>query len=351
MNGIMGFAQLLQQQQQPWDQQKNYLDIIYTQTKHLLRLINDIVDISKIEADQLKLNLHEFNFNHVMDELYAIHIRQLKEKKGKDIELVIEKGLEDRQSYLYTDENRFRQVLENLLGNAIKFTTQGKITMGYTLENTNIKFYVKDTGIGIDPEHQHTIFERFRQIDNSTSREYEGTGLGLTISQSLVEKMGGTMGVDSKKGEGSVFYFTLPLNSIKEPAAEIKPKEKTEKSINGKTILLVEDDPASLKYMEEILKPTGVNLLLTETGEGAYQTYKNNPGIDLILMDIRLPDINGMEITKRIRKADKNILIIAQTAHAMGDDKRKCMDAGANDYIAKPIDQDELLTKIRQHLT
>ncbi len=351
MNGIIGFSQILQENDYPRDQQNEYLDIIHSRTQHLLHIINDLVDVSKIEANQLTLNVQHFYLNDLMQELYSVFSNELT-NRGKDhIQLKLHLGLNDEESYFESDFNRFRQVMDNLLKNAVKFTEEGTVEFGYESQyEGSLLFYVKDSGVGIPNEQQKHIFERFRQVGDSTARTQEGTGLGLAISKNLVELLGGEMWLKSKEGEGSVFYFTLPYEG--KPSKQSGKEKDSEGDISNKeekTLLLIEDDPTSRDYMKALLEPHGLNLITCETGEEGYEAFINHPEIELVLMDIKLPDTNGLEVARKIRaSSDKNreVPIIAQTAYAMSGDDKKSMEAGCNDYISKPVDKDELLEKI-----
>jgi PAS domain S-box-containing protein len=351
MNGILGFSQILMEGDFTKEKQNKFLGIIHSRTKHLLKIITDIVDIAKIESDQLSINKEKFYLNDIIKELYDFYQKDIKEKAKTDIKLKINLSLERERSYIKSDITRIRQILDNLVSNAIKFTDEGEVEIGYNYNSKGgLLFWVKDTGIGISIEDQEKIFERFRQADESNNRLYEGTGLGLTLSKNLVELLGGKIWVDSAKGEGSVFYFTLPCERAYKGEANEDKKESEDLNWLGKAILVVEDDPTSLEYIKEIIAPTGAEIILKETGEAGYQAFKENTSVDLILMDVRLPDISGLEIIKRIRQTDKNVKIIAQTAHAMGEDRKSCLQAGADNYIAKPIKMDNLLKIIKQHV-
>jgi PAS domain S-box-containing protein len=350
MNGIMGFSQMLQSREFPKDKQKKFLNTIHSSTKHLLNIINDLVDVSKIEANQLSVNYQQFSLNNLMQELYSSYKNQLKDSEKDHIQLEMDLGLNNEESHIESDSHRLRQIMDNLLNNALKFTNEGAVEFGYNLKNDNkLLFYVKDTGIGIASDKKDLVFERFRQIDESSSRSYEGTGLGLTISKNLVELLGGQMWVESEEGEGSVFYFTLPYKSQNREKKADAEKGKLDYNWQGKTLLIVEDDPTSLEYMKELIEPMGAIIISKQTGEEGYQAFKDNPDIDLILMDIRLPDTSGTEIIKRIRQTDNSVKIIAQTAHAMGEDRDICLKAGADSYIAKPIDISDFLRMINKY--
>ncbi|MFO8235998.1 MAG: PAS domain S-box protein [Bacteroidales bacterium] len=349
MNGIIGFSQMLQEKEYPRDKQKKFLDIINSRGNQLLQIINDIVDVSKIEAGQLQLEFQNSCLNDVIQELYNIYFNELKSKGKEHITLKANKGLDRKSSYISIDPYRFKQIMDNLLINAIKFTQEGAIEFGYKLQSENtLLFYVRDTGVGILDDQQNHIFDRFRQSEDLTDKIQEGTGLGLAISKKLVELMNGSMCVDSKEGEGSVFYFTLPYKteSVKKNKKHKENKQEQYEG-KGKTLLIVEDDSVSLEYMKELLEPHGFTLILSETGEEGYKKFREMPEIDLILLDLKLPDISGLDVIRKIRASTYNndVPVIAQTAYVMSGDAQKSIDAGCDDYISKPFDSKELLEK------
>jgi len=355
INGIMGFSQMLQRKEYTPGKRRKFYHIIQSNTQHLLNIINDLLDVSKIDANQLTLNYQNFDLNKILQELYRGYEYELKEKGKEHIKLEVNFTLDDRSRYIHCDPNRFRQIMENLLSNAVKFTDEGIIEFGYELQSSNrLLFYVKDTGIGLSPDEQQYIFDRFRQVEDSTHRMSEGTGLGLSISKNLVELLGGKMWTESKKGEGSTFYFTLPyerMSTFQEKEGENNEQE-IQQDETGKTLLIIEDDPTSIEYLKELLEPYGFELTVCKTGEQGYKSFKEHPDIDLILMDIKLPDINGLELIRKIRSlgSDKHIPIIAQTAYAMDGDAQRCIKAGCDDYISKPIDISDLLRMINKHI-
>ncbi|MBS3777169.1 MAG: PAS domain S-box protein [Bacteroidales bacterium] len=352
MNGIMGFSQMLREKEYPRDKQKQYLDIIYSRTLHLLQIINDLVDVSKIEAGQLTLNFQEFCLNDLLQQLYNIYKKELESREKPHIQLLMDVALDNEHGVIKSDVNRFRQIMDNLLSNAIKYTHKGRIAFGYELQpSPYLLFYVADTGIGIPSEKQGIIFERFRRVEDSTRRVYEGTGLGLTISKNLVELMGGEMWVESRENEGTVIYFTLPYQQSEAGKKEEKQNLKKERyDLTDKTLLIIEDDPTSREYLNEVLNTLGAGVIFAENGAEGLQAFEKKPSIDLILLDIRLPDINGIEIARRIREQNEKVPVIAQTANAMGGDRGKCIQAGATDYIAKPTDMEELLAMIIKYI-
>ena len=354
MNGIIGFTELLQGKEYPRDKQKKFLNIMHSRSKQLLQIINDIVDVSKIETNQLQLDFQDVYLNDVIQELYNVCLNELKSKEKEHIALHVNKGLPYQRSYIHTDPNRLRQIMDNLLNNAIKFTREGTIEFGYELQSENtLLFYVRDTGAGISPDQQNHIFERFNRGDDSTSRTHEGTGLGMTISKYLTELLGGTMWVNSTEGEGSVFYFTLPYETTSNSeSAETRKQEPDVDDSKDKTLLIIEDDPASLEYMKELLEPHGFTLILSETGKEGYESFINNPGTDLILLDLKLPDLDGLDVLRKIRSSSTNskVPVIAQTAYAMSGDAQKSIEAGCNDYISKPIEINQVLEKISKFI-
>ncbi|MGM0598120.1 MAG: ATP-binding response regulator, partial [Myxococcota bacterium] len=355
INGIMGFSQMLQRKEYPPEKRKKFYDIIHSNTKHLLNIINDLLDMSRIDANQLTLSYQNFDLNQIMQELYRSYEYKLKEKGKEHIKLEMNHTLDDRSSYIHSDPNRFRQVMENLLSNAIKFTNGGIVEFGYKLQSeTILLFYVKDTGIGLSPDELEYIFDRFRQVEDSTHRVNEGTGLGLSISKNLVELLGGEMWIESTKGEGSTFYFNLPYESMS--TSHDKERGNKDQEIQqdaaGKTLLIIEDDPTSIEYIKELVEPSGFEIIVCKTGEQGYESFREHADIDLILMDIKLPDINGLELTRRIRSShsERHIPIIAQTAYAMDEDAQKSIEAGCDDYIAKPIEIKEFIRMINKYV-
>jgi len=351
MNGIMGFSQLLSEKDYPRDKQQKFLGIIHQRTSHLLRIINDIVDLSKIEASQMALEYQSFRLNEVFKDLQRHYEDQIRNDPEKELQLKVNPGLDHQDSWVYSDPTRFRQIMDNLLTNAIKFTSRGFVEFGYAIKNDKaLLFYVKDTGIGIATHDQARIFDRFSQASEGANRTYEGTGLGLTISRNLVDLLGGQMWLESQKGQGSVFYFTLPYKKEVGLAGSEEKKGEEQPQWEERTFLLIEDDPTSRDYMTEILKPTGVELLYSETGKEALKLFREKPTIDLVLLDLKLPDSDGLKVAQEIRLSDNKTPIIAQTAYAMSGDAQKSLRAGCNAYISKPIDRNELVDKINQLL-
>lgn len=345
INGILGFAELLRESHLTAEERTEFLDIIRENGKQLLGIINDIIDLSKIEANQLQIKPDLVDIHAMLTELYKFfaYDSRIVEKK---IDLHYHFG-QEKALVLQTDPVRLRQVLFNLLANAVKFTDAGFIRFGYEFKDESIRFFVTDSGLGIHPSQKVSIFDRFVQADNAGTRKIKGTGLGLAISKGLTELMGGRIGVESVPGTGSEFYFTLPKSV--ERSATLKPHKPAE-DMNydwaNKTILIAEDDNINFKYLEILLKKTNIRIIRASDGEEAINQFRDNENIDLILMDIQMPNIDGYEATQVIKSLRKDVPIIAQTANAMNEDMEHCLEAGCDGYISKPIDKQTLLDKI-----
>ena len=344
MNAIIGFADLLEQDNISDSERNEYLGIIKRSGTNLLVLIDDIIDLSKIEVEKIEIVKQKFDVNKV---LQTILITSLK-KKPTCIEINFENNKNNIEELIVnSDPFRFKQVLNNLINNALKFTEAGTISFGYKIENNNIlTFYVKDTGIGISTDKQEIIFDRFRKIEDSNAKLYRGTGLGLTISKKLIELLNGKIWVNSELGKGSTFYFTLPFKNENKIISR-KQNKMTKKSIKAiwenNLVLIVEDEDLNYLYLEKLLKFTKIKIVRAKTGIEAVEYIKNNKNTDIILMDIKLPEMDGVTATKEIRKISSEIPIIAQTAFAMKGDKDEFIEAGCNDYISKPINAEKLI--------
>ncbi|MFZ4547957.1 MAG: PAS domain S-box protein [Bacteroidales bacterium] len=354
MNGILGFAELLKEPGLSGDEQQKYIRIIEKSGTRMLNIINDIVDISKIEAGLTKINLVETNINEQVEYLYTFFKPEV---EAKGIKLSFKTTLSAKEATIMTDREKVYAILTNLVKNAIKYSKEGIIEIGYTRVEAQciaplLQFYVKDTGIGIPPDRQDAIFERFIQADIEDKMARQGAGLGLTITKNYVGMLGGKIWVESQEGKGSVFYFTLPYNT---PSVDNKISKNTivagnaEIHVTTLKIMLAEDDEVSELLLKTTVKIFGKEIINARTGTEAVELCRQNPDIDLILMDIRMPELSGYEATRQIRGFNKNVVIIAQTAYGLSGDREKAIEAGCNDYIAKPINKDELLATIRKH--
>jgi len=354
MNGILGFAEMLNDNGLSTANRKKYLQIINSNGKMLLNLIDDIIDFAKIESDQVNMMPDDFSLNNLLNQVQSSFLTSSMKKEKSKVRIITKKSFPDERSFIHTDPTRLRQVLTNLVGNAIKFTHKGYIEFGYKLENSNtLLFYVKDTGIGIEQEKLQLIFERFMQADSSPSRKYGGSGLGLAISKGLVNLLQGKMWAESTLKVGSTFYFTIPFNPVIRKIEERVENKQTRTNYHweGKLFLIAEDDKFSYKFLEGFLKQTRAEVIRAVDGREAVEICKNNPAIDLVLMDIQMPDMNGLAATEQIKKFNRHMPIIAQTANAVSEERQRCLQAGCDDFITKPVNITELYSKIDKWLS
>ena len=347
MNAIMGFSKILLQPDLPKIKLEEFVQIIHSSSLQLLSILNDIIDISKIESGQMTINPELVNINKLLNELFISFKKSVEIKK-----LSFQYSHDDQNETIQikTDGNRIKQVLCNLLNNAIKFTKEGKIEFGYNIKKEFIEFYVKDTGIGILPENKDLIFQRFRQIETTNTRKYGGNGLGLPISKALVEKMGGTITVNSEHGMGSTFIFTIPyVEAIENIVPIIKPESDQHKWIE-KTVLIVEDDVNNHAYLEELLSGTKIKLRHAWDGNEALENVKNHSDISLVLMDIEMPVMDGYKATRLIKRIRPKLPVIAQTAYAISKEREDALNAGFDNYITKPLDKHLFMKVLKSYL-
>jgi signal transduction histidine kinase len=357
MNGILGFASLLKEVDFIGKEQQEYIKIIERSGVRMLNIINDIVDISKIESGLMEVNLKESNINEQIDYIYTFFKPEMDRKR---IQFFSKKALPEKDAFINTDREKIYAILTNLVKNAIKYTDEGSIEFGYNLKTENqssvLEFFIKDTGIGISKDRQEAIFERFIQADITDKMARQGAGLGLSISKAFVELLGGKIWVSSEKGKGSIFYFTIPYKSKSHTKNDITTfvsdegeKCQIDPEVLGLKVLIVEDDKISDLLILNLLKKTSHRVLHSKTGVDAIETCRNNPDLDLILMDIKMPEMNGYEATRQIRQFNNDVVIIAQTAFGLSGDREKAIEAGCNNYITKPINKDELLALIQKY--
>ena len=339
MNGIIGFTDLIGQDELSSEQRAGYVVLIKRSIDQLLRIINDILDISKIDTGQIKLVKNDISLNDLMDEL-ANYATDLKIQHKKDLNIICTKDLARGEDIINTDGVRLKQIFQHLISNAEKFSESGEIKFGYTFDGNNtINCFVRDSGIGISQDKITAVFDRFRQADDSHTRQFGGIGLGLPIAKGLIELMGGSISLESEVGSGTNIGFILPVQKSKLLVTkEVVIYPDDEPDLTNKTILIVEDNPENSALLSEYTTLNGGEVLVTAKGKDAIDICRINPNIDLIFMDIRLPDISGVEATKYIKEILPDIPVIAQTAYASTDDMEMCLKAGCDDYIAKPIE-------------
>jgi CheY-like chemotaxis protein len=288
--------------------------------------------------------------------IYKTYLNDINYIQKENVKLKLEIEANSDKIAVFTDSIRLKQVLNNLVSNAIKFTDSGEVVIGYRQTNQGgrklLKFYIKDTGIGIPDERLDIIFNRFNQLVDDRKKSYEGTGLGLSISKKLVDLLGGQLEVNSEEGVGSEFYFSLPYQILNDADTEIDEKSVRMATIDwtGKTILIVEDTSSNYYLIENYLKTTGIKIFWAKSGREALDLFKAENKFDLVLMDIQLPGINGYEATKLIKAHNKRVPVIAQTAYALAGEREHSISEGCDDYIAKPIKKESLLELINKYL-
>jgi PAS domain S-box-containing protein len=351
MNGILGFAELLKTLDLNSQEQQKYIGIIEKSGARMLNIINDIISISKIESHQVETIISETNINEQVEFIYSFFKLEAMQKK---LDLSYQNALPVNEAFIGTDREKLYAVLTNLVKNAIKFTQSGFIELGYEVKDKFFEFYVKDNGPGIPDEQKTIIFERFRQGSESFKRKYEGSGLGLSISKAYVEMLGGKIWVEDNAGNngsasGAKFLFTIPRNPKNESKQimQVEPAGKLTKTLTRKLkILIAEDDKFSELLFVKLAEGYSREFITVQTGVEAIKACRKNPDIDLVLMDINMPEMDGYEATREIRKFNKDVVIIAQTGHALPGDREKSLAAGCNDSITKPINRCDLINMI-----
>jgi hypothetical protein len=348
LNAITGFSALLSMGESDPDSQSMYIDSILKSSDHLLSIVSDIIDISGIQAKATNIQISKVNLNYRINSLFKQFLPMASEK---NLSLFIETELLSESSDIMTDPSKFVRIFSNLISNAIKFTIKGKVTFGYRVLDSYVEFFVSDTGIGIPGELHSKIFENFYQAEKSLSRQYEGTGLGLSISKAFTEHLGGRIWLQSEPGNGSIFFFTLPyIQPVKdvEPIALISESVKSS-SLDQKTILVAEDDDNNFLLIKAFLSSLNSNVIHAINGVKAIEICRDVKNIDLILMDINMPEMDGYTATRKIREFLPDIKIIAQTAFT--DDKIAALKSGCSDFISKPFTREQLITKVNENLT
>lgn len=353
MNAILGFSELLKTQDLTAESREEYIRIISNKGNELMLIINDIIDISKIEAGDIQINKAEIRVKEFIQNLYREFNREKELMDNGETRFRLK--LPDKENpVISTDPARLKQILYNLFSNAMKFTHKGFVEMGYETDGWKVVFYVRDTGIGVAKDKQEMIFDRFRQVDETINSEFGGTGLGLAISRHLVTLLGGEIWVESELNQGSTFNFYLPLqknvtaDAIIDNAYGEKPNEVID--LSGRKILVAEDDSANFLYIKSYLKRSKSEIIWAKDGEQLIKLYRADPKIDLILVDLRMPVLNGIDATRMIRKTNPDLPVIALTASAMEDDMQKSIEAGCNACLTKPVPIEQLTAILKKYL-
>lgn len=352
MNGILGFSNLLSEPNLDEKEKQEYIKLIQKSGARMLNLITEIIDISKIESGLMVVKQSNVNINEQMD--FAFELLKI-DAKEKSLQLSHHNSLPFSEAFIKTDHEKLYAVITNLIKNAIKYSDEGAIHFGYSVKGENIEFFVKDTGIGIAKERQESIFDRFVQVDIDNIQARQGAGLGLAISKALVRLLEGEIWVESELEKGSTFYFTIPYKRIEEDKKELQNNiattntEELKQNIPLLKILIADDDSISRMLLSKTVKEIASETIEVKSGKEALESLKNNPDTNIVLMDIQMPEMNGYEATRQIRKFNKDIVIIAQSAFGINGDKVKAMEVGCTDYISKPINKNDLMTLIHKY--
>ncbi len=351
MNAIVGFSDLLSDDKLSPQERRDFIAQINQGADDLMHLIDDIIDIAKIEAGQVNVHIAECFVRELFKELHLMFLQNIK-RTGKDgVSIRVDWNWPLNELAIYTDPFRLKQILINLMSNAVKFTEEGEIVLGIEENPEGVYFYVKDSGIGIREEKQKVIFDRFMQGHETKTKLYGGTGLGLAISKNLTEILGGEIGVSSQSGEGATFWFILPRNEVPlKYEAALKTPSSNLMSWDEKKILIAEDDHSNYYFLLETLKDTGAEILWSKDGEETMEMFREHKDLDVVLMDINMPLINGYECTRQIKLERPGLPVIAQTAYAMSGEREISREAGCDDYLSKPIKISELLDTLSMYI-
>ncbi len=353
LNSVVGFSNLLLSNDLSPEAREEYVEHINHNSEKLLQIIGDIIDLSRLESSQIEITYEEASVNDIVNEI-VVEARQLIKRSEKPVILNMKNMLGENSDLIFTDKIWLKRVLSHLMDNAVKFTLDGSVELSYYKENEELCFKIKDTGIGINEENLGRIFEEFRQEIDGHHRPFEGLGIGLTLAKEVVERMGGKILVQSEKGVGSEFSFSIPYRPAGSTGTRLRSMiaDQSALPINWVTrkCLLVDDNKDVLLYLNRILFDTGITIMTARSGPEAIEAIRNNKGIDVILLDMQMPEMNGIEATKEIRKIRNDIPIIAQTAFIFEDDKDIILEAGCDACLIKPIRKEHLLTVMRSFL-
>lgn len=349
LNSIVGFAQLINVKNMDDSQKEMFTNLILKNSESLLLLIEDIIDLSRIETGEIVMQQKAVDVNRMIQLIYS---------RYSNVSAVIEKNIainlivpdEVKDIKIESDQHRIEQVISNLLDNAIKFTDKGQVDFGFKINGKEIEFFVEDTGIGISHDKLSYIFNRFTKIENDSKKVFRGTGIGLSLSKKIVELLGGEIFVETILNKGSRFYFKLPLKILREEKIFSNYIKMNQMKYSDKTILIAEDEKNNYLFLEAVLKGLGTKILWAKNGEEAITYVKEHDEIDLILMDIKMPILNGIEATMQIKEFKPELPVVAQTAYAMVNDKENILNAGCDDYITKPIDLELLYELLDKYL-
>ncbi len=350
MNAIVGFSQLLKDPELDSAKRHSFIDMIASKSDELLRILEDIIDVSMMQSGKISIEKEDFRLNDLFEELRASFIRKIR----PGIQLVMDTG-DQKPLIIHSDRKRVQQIMEHLLGNGIKYTDKGKVTFGYQLTKggRSVTLFVRDSGIGIDPDRIHVIFQPFMQEKITDEQARGGKGIGLTLTRTLAERLGGKISVESEKGKGAIFHVTLPLcqeSTEEQSKPGILETPESDEKWKGLTIVIAEDDFMNYRYLEQVLKKTGAEIIHAGNGKKLLELITSGCRPDIILMDIRMPEINGLIATGILRSMDLTVPVIALTAFSSPEDREKCFAAGCNDFLSKPVDAKKLIGMMERYL-
>jgi PAS domain S-box-containing protein len=352
LNSVVGFANLLMSDDIPKDARNEYIEHINHNSEKLLQIIGDIIDLSRLESSQIEITYEEASLSEILNEVIE-ETRQAIKRHEKPIILTIKNNFEGNGNLIFTDRVWLKRVLNHLMDNAVKFTLEGSVELSYSRENDDILFRIKDTGIGIKTENLTRIFEEFRQEIDGHHRPFEGLGVGLTLAREVIARMGGKISVNSEKGIGSEFRFTIPYRPAGSSGNKGRGIHKDEpgKDWAARKCLIVDDNKDVLIYLNRILLDTGIQVIMARSGLEAIDNVRKYPDIDIVVLDMQMPEMNGIEVPKEIRKFRKTMPIIAQTAFIFEDDKDIILEAGCDACLIKPIRKEHLLSVMGSFFT
>ncbi len=347
LNSVVGFSNLLLSENVPCEIKEEYVEHINHNSEKLLQIIGDIIDLSRLESSQIEITYEEASVNEIVHEVVD-EARRIIRRSEKSILLNVRNQFEENSDLIFTDRNWLKRVLNHLMDNAIKFTLEGSVEFSHHCDNENLFFRIKDTGVGINKENLGCIFEEFRQEIDGHRRPFEGLGIGLTLAKEVIERMGGKMYVQSEKGVGSEFSFSIPYRPAGDAKSELKPILTDQLSIthdwSETKCLLVDDNKDVLIYMNRILFDTGIKIFTARSGIEALRVIRETPDIGVVVLDMQMPEMNGIEATREIRKIRKELPIIAQTAFVFEDDKDIIIEAGCDACLIKPVRKEHLIS-------
>lgn len=349
MYGIIGFSGFLNNHDLTIEKRKQYIRIIQNSGHQLLRIVDDLIEISSLETKQLVASEQPFCFNEMLFDLFTVFDLRAKENKTP---LYLKRGGSDEASTIFSDRSKLNKIISNLIENALKFTSDGYIEFGYLLHGENLRIYVEDTGVGIAIQKQESIFERFSKENNEMSNNVSGLGLGLSIAKENTKLLRGEISVKSKKGKGTTFFVDIPYKPLKTSESKKLIKSSEIKKESAKSILIADDDEVNYLYLEILLKKVfkvNCEIIHAKNGKEAIKQCKRNSKINIVFMDLKMPLIDGYKAMKMIKKIRPNLIIVAQTASSSEEDIRKITTSGFDDYMIKPINNeafDEVLKNI-----